>query len=106
MAVVAVAADNYGGRAAQRWVAAVLDRFGTRCHLCGHAAADSADHLVTRRELRERGRLDLLYSIDNGRPVHHKPCPVCAVRCNIRRKDKPLDGAIARDELAFFDAGP
>ena len=93
--------DGYGGRAAVQWVAAVLRTYGTTCHLCRHGAADSGDHLLTRA-----ARPELMYVVSNGRPVHHKPCPTCGVRCNLRRKAKPLLVAPERDELAFFDSSP
>lgn len=94
------AGDGYGGRRAQAWVAAVHRRYGTTCHLCHHAGADSADHLQPRAT-----RPDLMYDVDNGRPVHHRRCPVCGVACNIARKSRPLAVAPERDELAFFDSG-
>lgn len=95
--------DGYGGRAAARWVQLVLDTYGTTCHLCGHDGAESADHLTTRAELARRGELARMYDVENGRPAHHKPCPVCGVRCNSRRKDTPLTVAPAVDNVGFFD---
>jgi hypothetical protein len=82
-------------------VAAVLDTYGTRCHLCGHEGAESADHLVPRSDP-DRGRA-LMYVVGNGRPAHHKPCPVCGVRCQLRRKDKPITTAPPLDRLTFFE---
>lgn len=92
---------EWGGRPAARWVRAVLDRYGTRCHLCQHEGADSGDHVKPRAT-----HPWLAYAITNGRPVHHKPCPVCGVRCNIRRKAKPLTGAPPVDALGFFEPPP
>lgn len=97
--------DGYGGAPAARWVAIVLKRDGDLCHLCRHVGADSADHIVPRVELVARGQLDRLYDPTNGKPVHHKPCPVCGVRCNSRRKAKPLDALPAVDAVRFFDTG-
>ena len=93
--------DGYGGRRAQAWVRQVLNTYGTTCHLCGHDQADSSDHLVPRS-------VDptLMYVTSNGRPVHHRPCPSCGVRCNIRRKDKALRVAPPVDARAFFDSRP
>lgn len=93
--------DGYGGRPAQRWVAAVLERDGDTCHLCGHAGAESADHLKPRET-----HPHLMYDVANGKPVHHQPCPVCGVRCNIRRKSKPLTAVGPVSALEFFDSGP
>lgn len=98
--------DGYGGRKARRWVAAVLDRYGTRCHLCRHEGAESADHLITRSELLRIGRPELMYAVTNGRPVHHRACPVCGVACNTRRKDAPLTTAEPVDALGFFERTP
>jgi len=89
---------SWGGRAAQRWVAAVLDRYGTTCHLCQHEGAESGDHVQPRST-----HPWLALDVTNGRPVHHKPCPVCGVRCNIRRKAKPLTAAAPVDGLGFFE---
>ena len=92
------AGDGYGGRAARRWVAAVLDTYGTSCHLCGHPGAESGDHIKPRATHPE-----LMYVVENGRPVHHQPCPVCGVRCNSRRKAKPLVTAEPVDRVRFFE---
>lgn len=90
--------SEWGGRAAQTWVAQVLRTYGTICHLCHHDGADSGDHLRPRSTHPE-----LAYEVANGRPVHHKPCPVCRATCNITRKDKPLTAAAAIDESSFFE---
>jgi hypothetical protein len=56
--------------------------------------------------LAARGQLDRMYELANGRPAHHNPCPVCGIRCQVRRKDKPLTTAQPLDDVSFFDAGP
>lgn len=89
---------TWGGRAAQDWVASVLRTYGTTCHLCHHGGADSGDHLRPRKTHPE-----LQLEVSNGRPVHHKPCPTCGVRCNIRRKAKPMTAAEPVDALTFFE---
>ena len=93
--------DGYGGRPAQRWVALVLDTYGTTCHLCQHPGADSGDHLLPRST-----HPHLMYDVGNGRPAHHQPCPVCGVRCQTRRKDKPLTAAEPIDRVRFFEPRP
>ena len=46
------------------------------CHLCGHAGADAADHVVPLA----RGGSD---TRDNLKPAHHfEPCPTCGIKCN------------------------
>lgn len=65
---------KWGGDQAKRLVAAVLDHYGDRCHLCGRPGADSADHVIPR----SRGGPDTLANL---RPVHHNTGP----RCNRRR---------------------
>lgn len=92
---------KWGGRRAQAWVAAVLDTYGTTCHLCGHDGADTGDHLVPRSDP-ARGEA-LAYVVANGRPAHHKPCPTCGKRCNIVRKADALTTAEPVDALAFFE---
>ncbi len=89
---------KWGGRAAAAWVAAVLAEYGTTCHLCRHDQADSGDHLRPRST-----HPDLALVVSNGRPVHHKPCPTCGIRCNIVRKAKPLTAADPVDALRFFE---
>jgi hypothetical protein len=93
--------DGYGGRRAQAWVAAVLGEYGDRCHLCRHGQADSADHLTPRST-----RPDLMFTVANGRPAHHKPCPTCGIRCNNVRKDAPLTQPPPVDSRAFFERTP
>lgn len=93
--------DGYGGRRAQEWVAAVLDTYGTTCHLCRHGQADSADHLQPRATHPE-----LMFTVSNGRPVHHRPCPACGRRCNISRKATPLTAAPTVDAVGFFERTP
>ncbi len=92
---------TWGGRRAQVWVAQVLDTYGTVCHLCRHDQADSGDHLRPRIT-----HPHLAYDVANGRPVHHKPCPTCGVRCNIRRKAKPVTTAAAVNAAEFFERHP
>jgi hypothetical protein len=49
------------------------------CWICGHAGADSVDHVEA---LALGGdALDL----DNLAPAHHQPCPTCRRRCNASR---------------------
>lgn len=79
------AVATWGGRRAQRMVALVLAVYGDVCHLCGHAGAESADHLTPRSMAPE-----LTWSLDNLRPAHHAPCPSCGVRCNVVRSDRAL----------------
>lgn len=69
--------------------------YGTRCHLCRHDGADSADHLTPRAVAPE-----LTWQLDNLRPAHHAPCPTCGVRCNASRGAKPLSAA----RPAYLDA--
>lgn len=74
----------WGGRRAQRTVALVLATYGDVCHLCGHDAADSADHIEPRADGGP------VWDVDNLRPVHHRPCPTCGLRCNVRRGARPV----------------
>ena len=90
--------DGWGGQASRRWVSLVLAEHGTTCHLCGHAGSDTGDHIKPRST-----HPHLQYDVANGRPAHHKPCPTCGVRCNIKRKNKRLTVTPSVDALAFFD---
>ena len=87
--------DGYGGRRAQRWVAAVLNQHGTTCHLCRHGGAESADHIKPRAT-----HPWLMYDVTNGRPVHHRACPVCGRTCNTSRGTDPIRTAEPLDRLA------
>lgn len=90
----------WGGRAAQRMVTLCLELYGTRCHLCGHDGADSADHLVPRVQAPER-----TFDITNLRPAHHRPCPTCRIRCNGARGVRALAPTrpAVTDGSAFID---
>lgn len=55
------------GSAQQRRARHVLLKHDGLCHVCGHAGADQADHVVP---LSEGGADDL----SNLRPIHAEPC--------------------------------
>lgn len=73
--VPVVTGARWGGRAARRWTAAVLERYGTRCWLqlpgCT-LTATTGDHVIPRARAPH-----LAYDVSNGRPA-------CA-SCNRRR---------------------
>lgn len=55
---------------------------GGICHLCGHAGADAADHVVPLAQ----GGVD---DVSNLRPAHHfVACEACGVKCNRVKSDK------------------
>ena len=56
------------------------------CWICGHAAADSIDHI---NPLALGGHLT---NPDNLAPAHHNPCPTCGQRCNRNRPLTPGRG--------------
>lgn len=56
--------------------------WGTVCHLCGREGADTADHLITRKQIRDLG-LDIdEFDPENLRPAH--------ARCNKSRGARPV----------------
>lgn len=65
--------ENYSGRRARDYTAAVLAQHGTDCHLCADRStpADTADHIIPRSKGGD------VFSLDNGRPAHKS--------CNSRR---------------------
>jgi hypothetical protein len=66
--------------------------YGDVCHICGHAGADSADHLIPlAADPRQLTDATLM------RPAHHNACPTCGVRCNGKRGAKPMD--VVRTEM-------
>lgn len=80
--------NNKEWRMLVRWT---LRSQGTVCHLCGHGGADSADHVIPRSEDPEK-----TYDAANLRPVHHKPCPACGIRCNMVRGSLSVSAAIGK----------
>ncbi len=67
---------TWTGRKARRLRAACLATYGTICHLCGGAGADTADHIIPR----SHGGTD---DLANLRPAH--------ATCNYSRRDMSLD---------------
>lgn len=86
-------ADDWNvGRKRQRTVALVLATYGTGCHLCGQAGADSADHVVP------RSKGGPLWDLDNLRPAH--------LSCNKARGALDLDEWFTRHPLPDPDRPP
>lgn len=77
--------DGYRGRGLQERTAATLDRYGTRCHLCGGQGADTSDHVIP--HALGGHPTDLA----NRRPAHHD--------CNRRRGAMPLSEWFAANPL-------
>ena len=68
----------WSGRRVQQLTAAVLELYGTTCHLCDRPGADTADHL----EPRSQGGTD---ELENLRPAHRS--------CNSTRGTRTVDEA-------------
>lgn len=51
------------------------------CWLCGHAGADTVDHVIPLRVLKQTGQMELANDPTNLRPAH--------LTCNSRRQDRP-----------------
>ena len=83
---------RWGGRAAQAWTAAVLDRYGRVCHLNLEGCttiATTGDHLKPRST-----HPDLELDVTNGRPA--------CLHCNTKRNAAPLPLVVV-DDRAFFE---
>jgi hypothetical protein len=81
-----VTPSSWGGRRAQRLVAATLADKGTTCHLCGLEGADSADHDPPRSTL-----------IASGVPNPDAPgylLPAHYLPCNALRGARPITPAL------------
>lgn len=58
------------------------------CWLCGHIGADTVDHVIPLRVLRETGQMHLANDASNLRPAHRS--------CNSRRQDRMIATTIIR----------
>lgn len=68
------------------WKKAVLARYGTTCHLCGHGGAYTADHLIPLSVWSNQPYNPML-----ARPAHGvEGCPTCQIPCNSSRGNKQL----------------
>lgn len=85
------------GPQANRWRLEVRAMWGTNCHLCGHADADSVDHLVP---LSLWGNQP--YDARLSRMAHGiAGCPTCHVKCNSSRGNRQLANQILNYEAAI-----
>ncbi|WP_203025215.1 MULTISPECIES: HNH endonuclease [unclassified Frankia] len=67
------------------------------CHLCGHAGADAADHLVPRSR---GGAVD---DPNNLAPIHGVAgCPTCGRKCNSERGAKPLSAVRVPTSIDWY----
>jgi hypothetical protein len=73
------------------------------CWICGHAGADTADHVFPRAEMTDEQKRTMMFDQRNLRAVHQKPCEICSalsqsrgygsIRCN------PLRGAYSVERV-------
>lgn len=82
--------EVWGGRKAQQFVKATLERYGRVCWLCGLPGATSADHIIAR----DNG--GAVYDLANLGPAHK--------RCNESRGKRDAAGpeAVIENGLAYF----
>lgn len=78
----------------------VFERYGDRCHLCGHYSARHLDHLEPQTEAEDRK-----HDVTNLRPVHGSPgnpCRECSyaagknIYCNQVRGGYSIERAIKK----------
>ncbi len=78
------------GPRADLWRIQVREMWGDKCHLCGHAGADSADHLIPVSVWPNQP-----YEPALARPAHGVAgCPTCYVKCNSSRGNRQLANQI------------
>lgn len=78
------------GSARQKRNRALLAEKGDTCHICGHPGAEAVDHV----QALARGGSD--EDPANLMPAHHKPCPTCGEKCNLRKGDRAWAPIIKR----------
>lgn len=78
----------HSGPRYQAWKIQVHERWGYRCHLCGHAGARDADLLTPISILPNQPYDPML-----ARPAHgvYSKCAICKVACNQVRGNKLLN---------------
>ncbi len=68
------------------WRKAVFAMWGTTCHLCGHAGANTADHIIPLSVWSNQP-----YDPRLARPAHGiDGCATCHIKCNSSRGNKQL----------------
>lgn len=74
----------------------VFDTYGDVCHLCSKPGADTVDHLIARKVIRDLG-LDeaLLWDVELCRPAHRA--------CNAGRGARPVPAAAAGPRVEVAD---
>ena len=87
----------------ERIVPGVIRRDAGICHICGHAGADTADHLFPRTEMTDEQKRTMMFDPANLKAVHHKQCEVCSARALVRGhgpiRCNPLRGAYSIDRV-------
>lgn len=84
------------GRPYRRARQQMFEIFGDICHLCGHAGATDADHIVPVAVDRDQP-----VSAQDMRPAHGVGgCPTCGRKCNQSRGARPV-GATLRTSRAW-----
>ena len=86
-------AGNRGPNGARyRTARAVVLEYDDTCHLCGHAGADQADHVLPRSQNPDMDDADP----SNLAPAHGvKGCPTCGEKCNQVKGDGTLTRPVA-----------
>lgn len=79
------------GHSGRKWreLRATVLANSTTCWLCAHHSADSVDYVIP-------WSLGGPMTLTNLRPAHCQPCPVCGIRCNQAKGQKPATNPTSR----------
>jgi hypothetical protein len=87
----------------ERIAPGIVRRDAGICYICGHAGADTADHVFPRTEMTDAQKRTMMFDQANLKAVHHKPCAICSAMAELRGygpiRCNPLRGAYSIERV-------